>query len=181
MAADRALALSVSVASALRRHEIPFALIGASALAVHGHARATYDVDFLVATRRVFYIPWERELAGVAVDRRRAEYDDPIGGVVRLSAPEQSPVDIVVAKWKWEAAAISRSIETSFAETSVPVPTLTDLVLLKIAAGGPQDLADAAELASYDPDALTRLSELAETLPSALRKEVADFIAKLDL
>lgn len=179
MATDRPLELAVSVASVLRRHDVAFALIGGSALAVYGYARATYDVDFIVATRGVFDLAWETELPGVAVDRRRADYDDPIGGVVRFNAPGQSPVDLVVAKWKWEAAVLSRSTEISFAGTTVPVPRLTDLVLLKIAAGGPQDLADATELVTYDADVKDHLGAIVNDLPSQLQADVTTFLETL--
>ncbi len=132
----------------------------------------------MVATPNVFQLPWESELPGTSVDIRHADLDDPLGGVVRFTGALVAPVDVVVGKCAWEASLLSRCIDSSFGGAQVPVPSLHDLVLLKIAAGGPQDLADATELASDDPGVASRLRTIFDTLPEALRRDVETFLGR---
>jgi hypothetical protein len=61
----------------LQRHAIPHALIGASALAVHGVSRSTLDQDLLVTDPRTLDEAMWRELSGASIDRRCGAHDDP--------------------------------------------------------------------------------------------------------
>jgi hypothetical protein len=60
--------------------------------------------------------------------------------------PTATDIDLVVAKWKWEADVIERSEPVSISGVQVRVPRTRDLILLKLAAGGYADLQDAAAL-----------------------------------
>lgn len=133
------------VVDLLTSHQIPHALIGAAALAARGIARSTYDIDLLTADPRVL----DRDLwtalvdGGATVDIRRGDQDDPLGGVVRAEARVDRPVDIILGKQQWQRRAVER------AETlpdGPPVVTAADLILLKLYAGGRQDLWDVREL-----------------------------------
>jgi hypothetical protein len=136
----------------LERAGIPHALIGAAALALRGHSRSTQDTDFFTTDRRVFQSQLWSELVeqGVPVDIRKGDADDPLGGVVRIG-PILDQVDIVVGRWKWEQQVIDRSERMNVFGESVPVVTASDLILLKLAAGGYKDLVDAASLLSLGP------------------------------
>ena len=57
-----------------------------------------------------------------------------------------------LAKWKWEAAVIERAEPMQVAGTAVKVPRMSDLILLKLAAGGYTDLHDAAALLALADD-----------------------------
>lgn len=136
----------------LERAGITHAMIGAAALALRGHSRSTQDTDFFTTDKRVFHQQLWSEFAdrGVAVEIRKGDPDDPIGGVIRIGALLDQ-VDIVVGRWKWEQEVIERSERMSAFGEAVPVATAPDLVLLKLAAGGYKDLADAASLLSLGP------------------------------
>lgn len=67
-------------------------------------------------------------------------------GAVRVTAPGESPVDLVVGRTGWQAAAIGRAIVHTIDGLPVPVVTATDLILLKLYAGGPQDAWDVEQL-----------------------------------
>lgn len=69
-----------------------------------------------------------------------------------------------------------RLIVRSTSHSALPRSTIRDLVLLKIAAGGPQDIADAAELATYDPGVEDHLRAISDGLPSELSAAIARFI-----
>jgi hypothetical protein len=130
---------------ALDDRGVPFALIGAAALAVRGIARSTYDIDVLVTSREVLVESWWDELrqGGAEIDLRRGDADDPLAGVVRVESPSGRPVDVVVGRHAWQARAIARA--DRFPGTP-PVVSTCDLILLKLYAGGTQDLWDIREL-----------------------------------
>jgi hypothetical protein len=124
---------------------IPCALIGAAALAARGVARSTYDIDLLVADPRVLDPNlWTAvRAADTRVDIRRGDIDDPLGGVVRIEQTSQRPVDVVLGKHAWQREMLSRAEPVP---GGPPVVLPSDLVLLKLYAGGPQDLWDIREL-----------------------------------
>lgn len=143
-----------------------YALIGAHAMAARGYPRFTIDIDILTADRRVLDpSTWTTlERTGALVDRRRGDPDDPLGGVVRIQRAGLPDVDLVLGKWKWEAAVIDRAEPMRLGEVAVRVPRLADLILLKLAAGGSLDLHDAGVLLTLgDRDALAR--EIEARLP----------------
>lgn len=80
-----------------------------------------------------------------------------------------------MGKWRWEAELIARSSRRRIAGLDVPIPRKADLVLLKIAAGGPLDLRDAEELMAH-ADSVSLAGELrALDLPDRLRVDVERF------
>src|SRR5262245_48972913 len=91
------------VVALLASHRITHAVIGAAAMAARGIARSTYDIDLLVADARVLEPSLWKDLEadGVQIDIRRGDDEDPLGGVVRLDAPGERPVDIVFGKHLW--------------------------------------------------------------------------------
>lgn len=140
----------------------PYALIGAHALAARGYPRFTVDVDFLTTDPRVLdRATWsEIERTGGVVDPRRGDPDDPLAGMVHIRLADGSDIDVVLAKWKWEAGVIDRAETMSVGGVEIPVPRTSDLILLKLAAGGYLDLRDAAALLALgDREALARAVE----------------------
>ncbi len=136
------------VLTVLASLEAPCAIIGAHAMAVRGYPRFTIDVDILTTDDRVLDVSTWDDLrrAGATADSHRGDVDDPLGGVVHILLPDGTDVDVIVAKWKWEAQVIERAEVVRLANVSVRVPRISDLILLKLAAGGYADLQDAAAL-----------------------------------
>ena len=148
----------------------PHALIGGHAMAARGYPRFTIDVDLLTSDNRVLIADtWAGlEHDGAEIDIRRGDHDDPLAGVVHLLLPDGTDVDLVLAKWKWEADLIDRAELSSIAGVSIRVPRTGDLILLKLAAGGFIDLQDAkALLALGDAETVIRHVEahIAEVRP----------------
>ena len=125
-----------------------YALIGAHAMAARGYPRSTVEVDFLTADHRVLdpAVWTEITRSGGTVESRRGDHDDPLAGVVHILLADGSDVDVVVGRWKWEAAVIDRAQRMSIAGSDVPVARTSDLIMLKLAAGGYLDQRDAAAL-----------------------------------
>jgi hypothetical protein len=126
-----------------------YALIGAHAMAARGYPRFTVDVDLLTSEPRVLDATTWVDLVGTGatVHPRRGDVDDPLGGVVHIQLVDGSDIDLILAKWKWEAGVIERAQPLTVAPgVTLPVPATSDLILLKLAAGGFMDLQDAAAL-----------------------------------
>lgn len=151
------------VRSLLDDRGVSFAVIGAAALASAGVARSTYDIDLLAVDRSVLQNAFWASLRnqGVEVEVRRGDAEDPLAGVVRIEAPDQRPVDVIVGRHAWQRRAVDRAETTG---GGPPVVTATDLILLKLYAGGSQDL--------WDIDALLHVPG-AEGLPSRVEAELA--------
>lgn len=164
------MSLLASVAGVLEKAGIAHALIGATALAAHGVARATMGLDLLVvgpaALEPSIWEPVRHQ--NTLVDLRRGRADDPLLGVVRISAPGQAPIDLIVGNSAWQRDAITRARRVRVEGVELAVVDAADLVLLKLYGGGPQDLWDIARLlAASDRDALTReIEDRLETLPA---------------
>lgn len=165
----------------LERLDAPYALIGGYALAARGFARSTIDLDLLTTDTRVLDPSTWSDLAaeGAHVDCRRGDSDDPLAGVTRIEWPESIPVDVILARWKWQEAVITRAERVSFGSIHLPVPLASDLILLKLTAGGTLDLRDAAALlAAGDRKTLlaeveTRLADVWPDVRDAWRQVLA--------
>jgi hypothetical protein len=133
------------VLALLAERAVPHAVISAAALAARGVARSTYAIDLLATDRAVLFPSSLRELrdAGVAVETRTGDLDDPLAGVVRIEAAGERPVDVIVGRHPWQARALTRA---EHPPGGPPVVAARDLVLLKLYAGGTQDLWDVREL-----------------------------------
>jgi hypothetical protein len=137
------------VSATLAAAQIHHALIGAAALAARGLARSTFDIDLMVVDTRVLdrslWAPLEAP--GFDVDIRRGDLDDPLAGVVRVQKDGERPIDIIVGKTTWQHRAVARAEAIG---NGPPVVQARDLVLLKLYAGGTQDLWDVRELLAVD-------------------------------
>jgi hypothetical protein len=132
----------------------PHALIGAHAMAARGYPRFTVDVDLLTSETRVLEAAsWAGLVhAGATVNPQKGDAEDPLGGVVHVLLADGTDVDVIVAKWKWEADVIERAEPMRIAGVEIKVPRTSDLILLKLAAGGYADLHDAAALLALAGD-----------------------------
>ncbi len=167
------MSLLETVVAHLRARNTPFALIGAAAMAVHGVSRSTRDLDLLVVARECLSLAyWESLRAGgVYANVQVGDADDPLAGVVRLTASDQPPLDLVVGKAPWQAGILSRAVETAVEGVSVPVAGRADLILLKLYAGGPQDAWDIAQLLAggAHPTIVSEVEGRLQHLPSDCR------------
>jgi hypothetical protein len=164
----------------LERAGVPFILIGAAAVALRGQPRFTQDTDFLTTDRRTLETSFWEELTrqGEIVDIRPGDFDDPLAGVIRVGKPPDQ-TDVVVGKWKWERQIIKRSEPMDLLGGSVLVPRLSDLILLKLAAGGYKDLVDAAGLLSLGSrdEIIVEIDSRIGDLPTDAQTEWAKLVA----
>ena len=123
-------------------------------MAARGYPRFTVVIDLLTSDARVLAPSLWAPLVegGASVDPRKGDAEDPLAGVVHILLSDGTDIDLVVARWKWEAAVIERAEPMRVAGTEINVPRLSDLILLKLAAGGYTDLHDAAALLALADD-----------------------------
>lgn len=139
------------VAATLEKLHVPYALIGGLALIAHGVGRATKDVGFLVdfPLQQGPALAQSLKESGLPATFRKGGADDPIVGVIRITIPAAGdPIqcDILFPSKAWQAEAVRKAAPVTLEDISIPVVTTDDLFLLKLFAGGPQDLLDAAQL-----------------------------------
>ncbi len=146
------------VATTLDNLHIPYALIGGLAVITRGVVRATQDVDLLVdwPLREGASLAKSLTENGAPATFHKGAADDPVAGVIRVVFPGRpSPVrcDVLFASKAWQADAVRKAVPVDLKGLAVPVVQSQDLFLLKLHAGGPQDLLDAAELLRMQTDA----------------------------
>jgi hypothetical protein len=152
-------------ASVALRVPIHFALIGGLGMSAWGAVRATQDIDILADTRpgplrnlalrdrlqRLF------EEKGCVPEWRVGDRDDPIPLLLRLELPRRArgmAVDIIWAHKRWQRQALRRRITLRVSGLKLFVLHPEDLILMKLEAGGPQDLLDVEALLSSSPTEL---------------------------
>jgi predicted nucleotidyltransferase len=137
------------VVASLTSAGIRHAVIGAGALALHGVSRSTFDIDlFTTNAAALVASTWAGLKAdpGVHVDIRRGDSADPLLGVVRCSMADERDVDVVVGRQAWQTDVVARAVPVDLSGVELSVVTPADLILLKLYAGGPQDLWDIEQL-----------------------------------
>jgi hypothetical protein len=156
---------------------INYALIGGLSVAAWGVVRATQDIDLLadsepspirdldMRNRLKRYLERRR----CFVEWRVGDYDDPVPLLLRITLPRSVGglgSDILWAHKRWHREALARSITVKLSRQRVRVLHPEDLILLKLDAGGPQDLADVEGLVVNPPPQLNlgRLKESAARL-----------------
>ena len=131
-------------------------LVGGLAVGVHGHVRATGDLDFV--TRRPLAETRERlRKAGIAGRLQRGDALE--GGFSSLTGEiDGIPFDVLppLVPVAWDHA-----LALDMPGGTIKVVDLDSLLQLKFRAGGHQDLLDVARLVLLHPEVETRAIELA--------------------
>ena len=166
--------LLARVAEVLSDAKIDVVVIGASAMAVYGVSRSTVDVDLMtIDTKALRSSVWTGlESEGVDIDLRFGDIQDPLRGVVRFEVEGQRPVDLIVGHGGWQADILNQAEPAIFEGVELPVVGKVDLILLKLFAGGPQDLWDIRQLLDFDQsnDLQHLVNAALEELPAAFRR-----------
>jgi len=161
---------------------ICFALIGGLAASAWGVVRATQDIDLLadsnpsplrdLALRRRLGAFLEQR--GCTPEWRVGDPDDPIPLLLRIGLPRPMALvtDILWAHKRWQREALSRRITLRVSRLEVFVLHPEDLILMKLDAGGPQDLLDVEALVLNPPRELDLSSLRRRAVRLHLAKEL---------
>ena len=137
-------------------------------MAVHGVSRATQDIDLLTTSRECLRDEFWKPLrdAGMEIDVREGEHDDPLAGVVRIhSATQGTSIDIIIGRSSWQTSITARAQTRDVDGVALPVAEPSDLVLLKLYAGGMQDRWDIAQLLATSTSLANRVDARVTELP----------------
>ena len=152
---------------------LSYALMGGLAVAAWGAPRATEDIDVLADVTPSPELEASLRTAGFETEWRRGTPDDPVPLLLRLRSPSGPEIDVVCATRVWEREMLARSIRIQIAgRLEIPVIALEDLIVLKLMAGGPHDLADVVDL-------LGRVESLPDLEKRAAARGVADLLRKV--
>ncbi len=111
-------------------------MIGGSALAVHGYARFTVDVDILTMDDCVLNAQfWDIQNPP---EIRKGDWDDPLRGVVRFHS--EPGLDLIIGAGHAMRFAVNTAEMHALLGWRVATPL--GMVLLKLEAGGPMDRSD---------------------------------------
>ena len=166
------MTLLADTVAVLREKASPHAMIGATALAVLGSSRSTQDFDLLTTDRAVLKDSYWTGLsaAGAEVEVRIGDISDPLVGVVRITRDRERPVDIIVGEAPWQDRVVAEAPSHAIADTEVRVVDGVGLILLKLYAGGPQDLWDVEQLLAITPDRRTLAATVDERVTELPRR-----------
>jgi hypothetical protein len=136
----------LDVVEILARENIPYAVIGALAASVHGAVRASMDADLLLfaGVQAADGLHDAFQDAGFLTQLTRGDLEDPIPGLLRLHDSHGNRVDLLLGLRGMDPAAVSRVIEVPFQGASLAFIGREDFIAMKVFAGGPLDLVDAA-------------------------------------
>jgi hypothetical protein len=171
--------LLIDAIEILAREQISYAVIGAMAASIHGVVRASIDADAVLSleSKKPADLKQRFSDAGFNTDLRMGDLDDPIPALLQLTDAFGNRVDLLVGLRGLEAAAFSRVLEVPFQGAVLRVIGLEDFIAMKVFAGGPQDMADAANAISIAGSSLDRV--LLERLAKRYGRDAAANLKKL--
>ena len=137
--------LLLDVVEILHRERLPYAVIGAFALSVHGALRASIDADALL------YVDFGRlkqlgelfRASGFGTTLRPRGDPDPVLGMLILTDGHGNQVNLLGGLQGMDPQVFSRTLEIPFGGQTLRIAGREDFIAMKCFAGGPQDLLDA--------------------------------------
>ena len=133
-------------------------MIGGLALALYEVVRATKDLDLLIllSPAEMDNLAGQLTANGLAASTRKGAPGDPVVGVVVVQVPVgggQLTCDLLLPSARWQSEAVRNARTFDVEGLPVRVVQARDLFLLKLHAGGPQDLLDAGRLLQTQDEA----------------------------
>ncbi len=182
---DTLLAWLARVAAALDEHDVPYAVAGGLGLAAWGCARATTDLDLVIASsdRDVTAARVAAQQAGLLQHRRSPIRFKAISMLRMIAAPSADtviPVDLILIPPALESALLQRAARLPLGPVAGAFASPEDLVLLKLLRDSDQDRVDIRALAERNQldrayvkaraRALRVTSRLTRALPAWFRR-----------
>ena len=140
--------LLLDVIDVLNALHVPYAIIGAFAASFYGVIRASVDADAVMSLpsgqAHLDALIDALHSAGLKSVRRKGDLRDPVGAVIHVSDRFENRVDLLIRIRGMTEAAFSRTVEAEFMQAPVRVIGVEDFIAMKVFAGSPKDLGDAA-------------------------------------
>lgn len=140
--------LLLDVIRVLDSRSIPYAVVGAFAASFYGVIRASMDADAVIsmdlAGAGIEPLRAAFRQAGFKTTYRKGDLKDPIGAVLNVEDRFGNRVDLLIRVRGMEEDAFTRTVTTRFMGRVIRLVCVEDFIAMKLFAGGPQDLNDAA-------------------------------------
>lgn len=170
-----------ALAQALRKLRVPWYVFGAQALVLRGSPRATADLDVtvLLGTLPTSRLVAVLTSAGFALQFDSEDFVAATRVLPVFHKQSRFPVDIVLGGPGLEERFAAAAEPIRVGRQKIPVASSTHLVLMKVLAGRPKDIEDAATLLAARKSEIDaeELDELALDLAKAL--DETDVLAHL--
>jgi len=155
MAFKKALKTSVDLLHELEaQKKINYCLIGGVAVSSWGAIRATADLDFwvvLLQNLSIEDVAKKIDKISSVCEIKKGDIDDPVPALID-SVIDGVSVQFILAVREWEKDFIQSAVHIDLENATVNILGLEELIVLKIWAGGPQDLYDAKRLLALNPN-----------------------------
>jgi predicted nucleotidyltransferase len=158
--------LLLDVIDLLADQSIEYAVVGALAASIHGAVRASMDADVVlsVGVPQAEGIEQKLKIGGFQTELARGDFDDPIPALLKVIDQYGNRVDLLIGLKGLEPQAFSRVTTVAFQGSTVRFIGREDFIAMKVFAGGPMDLVDAARAvtaagASLDLELVRRLAK----------------------
>jgi predicted nucleotidyltransferase len=158
--------LLLDVIDLLADQNIEYAVVGALAASIHGAVRASMDADVVlsVGVPQAEGIEQKLKIGGFQTELARGDFDDPIPVLLKVIDQYGNRVDLLIGLKGLEPQAFSRVTTVAFQGSTVRFIGREDFIAMKVFAGGPMDLVDAARAvtaagASLDLELVRRLAK----------------------
>jgi len=130
---------------ALSKAKVPYAVIGAAALAARGLSRMTKDLDVVVLIENAFAALDALQAAGLHSVTPINRVEEPEAMYV-LRSQSGGEVDLLVAACEPEATVVAEATPARLFGTAAPVATLEHLVLMYLYSNQPRHFGDFARI-----------------------------------
>jgi hypothetical protein len=141
----------------LEEARLPYAVMGGLAFAVHGVARATFDVDVVVAADEERVVSFLRKASerGASVEEPFLRgWTDTLAGMRKVglligTLERPVAVDLFLVTTPFQRSAFSRRRDVMLGDRRFPVIAAEDLILFKLIAARRKDDADVVDLLTF--------------------------------
>jgi hypothetical protein len=172
----------LAVTELLDKLLVPWAVVGAFAVAFHGRIRATTDGDVTVWLENTSLGP--RDLlekltaGGFRAELRLGDLDDPIAAVIVVRDDFGNIADLLIGVRGMAPSALARRVRSNLLGLPVHIIGAEDLIAMKIAAGSPKDLDDARGIIEVSGEKLdlALLKTLARDYGAAEARKLASML-----
>lgn len=146
------------ICKAFEKYEVPYALVGGYAVALHGAVRGTVDIDYIIEHSEDHFVACEKALRSIGLSPRlpvsahemfqfRKEYIARRNLIAWSFFNPTNPVEVVDVIITHDLAGL-RAVSLRYGVDKVRALSVSDLIAMKRASGRPQDLEDIKMLES---------------------------------
>ncbi len=141
--------LLAKIARSLKKHKMPYMVIGGQAVLLYGEPRMTKDIDItlgLQSSKLDELLEVTKELGIAALPDKPDQFVARTGVLPSVHQPSGIRIDFIFSSSAYESHALKRANRVKIDDTEVCFASVEDLVIHKMIAGRPRDIEDVMAL-----------------------------------